>query len=103
MVFASTSVKREGTPADYYVEALVGGDVQTNPPDTLDALVASGKSYERSVETLPSDEVCAEIDEKVDMDELERVLVEEGIKKFADPQRELLEALKAKRKETIGA
>jgi transaldolase len=41
--------------------------------------------------------VLDEIDEKVDFQKLEDVLMEEGLKKFADPQKALLELIAKKR------
>ncbi len=41
-----------------------------------------------------------EIDQKVDVQQLEDTLMAEGIKKFADPQKELLQAV-ADRRETL--
>jgi transaldolase len=58
---------------------------------------ASGKTYTRSVEAMPQDEVVREIDQRVDMTTLERVLMEEGIRKFADPQRALIALVAQKR------
>ena len=49
------------------------------------------------IATLPSEEILAEIDPKVDFDQLERVLMEEGLKKFADPQKALLQLIATKR------
>jgi transaldolase len=44
----------------------------------------------------PAD-VLTEIDAKVDMKKLEEVLMQEGIKKFADPQHALLALIASKR------
>jgi transaldolase len=38
-----------------------------------------------------------EIDEKVDYERMERVLMEEGLKKFADPQKALIKLIGEKR------
>jgi transaldolase len=46
---------------------------------------------------MPPDDVLAEIDRKVDMEKLEATLMEEGIKKFADPQMALLSLIAEKR------
>ena len=42
------------------------------------------------VDDLPSADVLAEIDREVDMEQLEQTLMDEGLKKFADPQKGLL-------------
>ena len=47
---------------------------------------------------LPSAEILADVDGKVDFERLEQVLMEEGLKKFADPQKALLELIATKRK-----
>jgi transaldolase len=46
---------------------------------------------------MPSAEILAEIDAKVDVAKMEAVLMEEGIKKFADPQHALLKLIAEKR------
>jgi transaldolase len=97
IVFASTGVKKPGDPPDKYVEAFAGSDILTNPPDTNDAVEQSAKNYSRHIDEMPADEVLREIDSKVDMVKLERVLMEEGVKKFADPQKELLALVAEKR------
>jgi len=43
--------------------------------------------------------VLAEIDRHIDMEHLERVLMQEGIKKFADPQKALLALIAEKREQ----
>jgi transaldolase len=90
IVFASTAVKDPAEPPDKYVEALAGSDIQTNPPATNDAVQRLGKQYTRKVDDALPDGVLKEIEEKVDMTELERVLMEEGTRKFAEPQHRLL-------------
>ena len=52
----------------------------------------SGRTFTRQVDELPPPDVLAEIDAKVDMQKLEETLMEEGLTKFADPQKALLEA-----------
>jgi transaldolase len=97
IVFASTGVKKPGDPPDKYVEAFAGSDILTNPPETNDAVEQSAKIYTRHIHQMPDDEILREIDAKVDMAKLERVLMEEGVKKFADPQKELLALVAEKR------
>jgi len=98
IIFASTGTKKPEDPPWKYVEALAGSDIQTNPPATNDAVQASGRSFTRMVDQLPPTEVLEEIDSKVDMYHLERILMDEGVKKFADPQKALLHLLAEKRK-----
>ncbi|MCS6852754.1 MAG: transaldolase [Gemmataceae bacterium] len=98
IVFASTGTKKPSDPPWKYVEAFAGSDIETNPPATNRAVQESGRTFARQVDQLPPAEVLAEIDAKVDMDQLERVLMEEGVKKFADPQKALLALIARKRK-----
>jgi len=97
MIFASTGTKKPEDPPEKYVAAFAGSDIETNPPATNDAVEKSGLTFTRQVDKLPPDEVLREIDENVDMAALERVLMEEGIKKFADPQKALLKLIADKR------
>ena len=99
MVFASTGSKKPEDPAWKYVEALAGSDIQTNPPATNDAVQASGVTFCRKVDQLPSDEILAEIDAKVCSQHLETTLMAEGVEKFATPQKELLQLIATKRQE----
>lgn len=100
MIFASTGTKKmaDGStpPAWKYVEAFAGSDIQTNPPKTNDEVEASGRTFSRNVDKLPSEQVLAEIDRVVDMDQLERDLMAEGLEKFADPQKKLIALVKEK-------
>ncbi len=97
MIFASTGVKKKGDPAWKYVEAFAGDGIETNPPATNHAVQESGRTFTRQVDKLPPPEVLKEIDEKVDMKHLEETLMEEGLKKFADPQHALLKLIAEKR------
>src|SRR5262245_36537550 len=102
IVFASTGTKNPRDRAWKYVEAFAGSDIETNPPATNEQVQASGKTFTRQVDKLPPADVLAEIDQKVDMAKLEHVLMEEGIKKFADPQKHLLALIAEKRKALAG-
>ena len=97
-IFASTGTKDPSDPADKYVAALAGSDIQTNPPATNAAVQEmAGKTFTRTVDQLPPQAVLDEIDHKVDFAKLEHVLMEEGLKKFADPQKALLKLIAEKR------
>ena len=63
----------------------------------VDAVQASGRSFQRMVDQLPNESVLAEIDQKVDIQQLENVLMDEGIQKFADPQKALISLIGEKR------
>ncbi len=99
MIFASTGTKRKEDPPSKYVAAFAGSDIETNPPATNKVVQESGMTFTRQIDKLPPPEVLREIDEKVDMKKLEEVLMEEGLKKFADPQKALLSLIARKRKE----
>ncbi|MCA9134559.1 MAG: transaldolase [Planctomycetales bacterium] len=103
IIFASTGTKDPADPPTKYVQALAGSDIQTNPPATNDAVVASGLEFTRQVDQLPSREVLAEIDAQVDMSQLRDVLMAEGVAKFAEPQKKLLQAIATKRQELAQA
>ena len=103
IIFASTGTKKPDDPKDKYVQALAGSDIQTNPPATNDAVQALGKSYTRHVDEMPSIDVLHEIDAKVDDHAMEQVLMEEGTAKFADPFKQLLAAIGAKRQAIASA
>ena len=100
MIFASTGTKKmiDGStpPAWKYVEAFAGADIQTNPPKTNDDIEASGRTFARRVDELPSDAIVDEIARVVDIDQLERDLMAEGLEKFADPQKKLIALVKEK-------
>lgn len=97
LVFASTGTKRREDQPDKYVRAFVGSDIETNPPAINDAIEALARTYPPRIEQMPPAEIVAEIDEKVDFQRLETVLMEEGVRKFADPQKALLASLASKR------
>ncbi|HMO25431.1 MAG TPA: transaldolase family protein, partial [Tepidisphaeraceae bacterium] len=97
IVFASTGTKKKDDPADKYVEALAGSDIQTNPPATNDAVDRLNKQYTKQVDKLPPTDVLAEIDQKVNMEKMEQTLMSEGLSKFADPQKALLKLIAEKR------
>jgi transaldolase len=103
IIFASTGKKLDWQSEDYYVEALAGSDIQTNPPKTNDAVQKLSKRYARQVDVLPAKAVLDEIAAKVDPGKMERKLMEEGTAKFADPQKALLKLIGEKRTALAGA
>lgn len=102
MIFASTGTKKPEDAPWKYVEAFAGSDIQTNPPATNAAVAASGRAFTRRVDELPPQKVLDEIATKVDMAHLETTLMDEGIQKFADPQKALLKLISQKRKALAG-
>jgi transaldolase len=101
MIFASTGTKKPSDPPTKYVAAFAGSDIETNPPATNEAVQQSGVTFTREVDKLPSKEVLSNIDMLVDIQKMEDVLMEEGIKKFADPQHALLALLAQKRAQLV--
>lgn len=98
IVFASTGTKDPKDSPDKYVAALAGSDIQTNPPGTNAAVQKmEGKTFTRKVDQYPSKEILAEIDQHVDFAKMEQVLMEEGLAKFADPQKALIKLIGEKR------
>jgi transaldolase len=97
IIFASTGTKKPTDPADKYVEALAGSDIQTNPPATNEAVEKLNKQYTRKVDQMPPQAVLDEIDKKVDPAKMEETLMQEGTLKFADPQKALLKLIADKR------
>lgn len=102
IVFASTGTKKPTDSPDKYVAALAGSDIQTNPPGTNDAVEKLGKTYTKQVDQLPSKAILDEIDAKVDQKKLEETLMEEGLAKFADPQKALLKSIAEKKAALVG-
>ena len=104
IIFASTGTKDPADSADKYVAALAGSDIQTNPPGTNSAIQEmSGTTYNRAVDQLPDECVLNEIDTRVNFEKMEEVLMEEGLRKFADPQKTLLELIAEKRAALVEA
>ncbi len=97
IIFASTGKKLDWQAEDYYVEALAGSDIQTNPPATNEAVERMNKQYTRQVDQLPAQAVLDEISRKVDVAKMEKALMEEGVKKFATPQMELEKSIGQRR------
>jgi transaldolase len=98
IVFASTGVKDPAEDPCKYVKAFAGSDIQTNPPATNQAVQQSGYRVSRQIDVMPPAEIVREIDEKVDLDAMEKVLMAEGIEKFVSPQRLLLSLIADRRK-----
>lgn len=97
LIFASTGVKDKQSPPWKYVQALAGSDIQTNPPETNEAIAQSDIEFSRTVDQFPSEAVQQEIDAALDVEHMHRALMEEGIDKFVKPQRALLKIVQEKR------
>ncbi len=90
MIFASTGTKKPQDKPWRYVAAFAGSDIETNPPQTNKLTEASGETFTKAIDKLPESAIVSEIHAKVDWVKLEKVLMEEALKKFADPQKALL-------------
>ena len=102
-IFASTGKKMKWQAEDYYVENLVGSDIQTNPPATNEFVASNDKQYKRTVDQFPAKAIIDEIHQKVDVNKMEQKLMEEGTLKFADPQKALLKLIGEKRSQLTAA
>jgi transaldolase len=99
LIFASTGTKDPNQDPWKYVQALAGSDIQTNPPETNEAVAKSGLEFERTVDLMPAETIQQEIDSKVDVAAMQRQLMTEGVDKFVKPQRALLQLIAQKRVE----
>jgi len=97
MIFASTGTKKKEDAPWKYVEAFAGSDIQTNPPSTNKAVQDSGRTFTSHIAELPPADVLADIAAKVDIVKMEETLMREGIAKFADPHKALLQLIASKR------
>jgi transaldolase len=98
IIFASTGTKNPADPAWKYVSALAGSDIQTNPPETNQAVASSQQSFARQVDQMISAEVQQELDAAIDVAHLEATLMEQGVAKFVAPQKQLMLTIAEKRK-----
>ena len=103
IIFASTGTKLPEDPPDKYVAAFVGSDIETNPPATNNAVEKGGKTYPPRISEMPSEQVLADIDQHVDPQHLEETLMDEGLRKFADPHKALLNMIAEKRQDLAAA
>ena len=102
LIFASTGTKNPSDPAWKYVQALAGSDIQTNPPETNEAVAASSVEFTRTVDVMPAEDLQHEIDTKVDVQAMHDTLMQQGVAKFVKPQRALLALIARKRGELLG-
>lgn len=96
MIFASTGTKKPSDPKWKYVAAFAGSDIETNPPETNEAVAQSGQTFTRQIDQLPPASVLQAVDQHVNFQKLEEFLMADGIKKFAEPQKALLELISSK-------
>ena len=105
-LWASTSTKNPAYRDVLYVEELIGPDtVNTMPEETIEAFQDHGEvavTLEQGI-----DEARQLFDDLasagVDVDDVTRVLEEEGVQKFSDSFEELLDGIRVKRGELVSA
>lgn len=97
LIFASTGTKDPSEKPWKYVVALAGSDIQTNPPQTNQAVAESGVTFTKTVDQLPAQAIQDEIDSKIDVAAMRDQLMREGVAKFVKPQRALLSLIAEKR------
>jgi transaldolase len=105
-LWASTSTKNPSYPDVVYVEQLIGPNtVNTMPRQTIEAFLDHG----RAQSTLESDlerahHTFAQFAEAgIDYDDIVETLEREGVQKFADSFRQLIDGVAAKRRQLITA
>lgn len=91
IVFASTGTKRAEDEPWRYVAAFAGSDIQTNPPATNAKAAASGLTFHAKITEPVADTVAAELERDVDWAKMEDVLMTEGLRKFSEPQKALID------------
>jgi transaldolase len=96
IIFASTGTKNPADKPWKYVEALAGSDIQTNPPATNAAVASSNQNFSAKISALPPESVVSELLAKVDWHKLEEDLMRDGLAKFADPHKALLQLVRSK-------
>lgn len=105
LLWASTSTKNPSYRDVLYVEELIGPEtVNTMPPETLDAFRDHGEVRDSLEEDVAGAQAVMErlANGGISIDEVTEALVEEGVKKFADPFDDLLGAVAHKRAAILG-
>jgi transaldolase len=95
-LFASTGVKSDDLPTEYYVkELLYPNSINTAPLNTIEAFVKSG--IKNKAKILSNDEIekkFKEIEDKgVDIKRVQDELLEEGLEAFKEAFRDILSSL----------
>jgi transaldolase len=105
-LWASTSTKNPDYRDVLYVEELIGADtVNTMPVETVEAFQDHGKvaaTLEEGVDE--ARELLQKLEDAgIDYDDVTRVLEEEGVQKFSDSFKELLDGVAKKRDALVAA
>ncbi|MCX6125313.1 MAG: transaldolase, partial [Proteobacteria bacterium] len=96
IIFASTGTKKPTDKPWKYVAALAGSDIQTNPPGTNDLVASSGETFTARISQLPPAPIVQELTNHIDWHQLEVDLMTDGLAKFADPHKALLQVVAGK-------
>ncbi len=105
-LWASTSTKNPDYRDVMYIEQLIGPEtVDTMPEETIEAFQDHGEVAPTLEQGLDEAKHVFEqtAEAGVDYDDVVRVLEEEGVKKFADSFKELLDGVESKRGELVSA
>jgi transaldolase len=105
-LWASTSTKNEAYRDVIYVEELIGADtVNTMPAETIKAFQDHGEASETIEKDVDGAKaLLGKLDDAgVDYDDVVRVLEEEGVQKFSDSFKELLDGVAEKRDALVAA
>jgi transaldolase len=105
-LWASTSTKNPAYRDVLYVEELIGRDtVNTMPEETIEAFQDHGEAVLTLEEGLDeAQQVFDDVEAAgVSIDDVTRVLEEEGVQKFSDSFAELLDGIREKRGELVSA
>src|SRR3954452_13437054 len=105
-LWASTSTKNEDYRDVIYVEELIGRDtVNTMPGDTIKAFQDHGEVAETIEKDVDDAKALLDklADAGVDYDDVVKVLEEEGVQKFSDSFKELLDGVAKKRDALVAA
>jgi len=102
VLFGSTSTKNPEYSDVMYVDNLIGQHtVNTIPPKTIDAFMDHGKVAATLENDL--DETREQLDQLsklgIDLDDVTRQLLDEGIEKFSEPYDKLMQSITEKREE----
>lgn len=103
VLWASTSTKNPEYPSTLYVDELVGDNtVNTMPPHTIDAFLASGEIDPDAVTTGVDEahgRIAALVELDIDFDAVTEDLQIEGVAKFADSFDDMLRTVEDKMRE----
>jgi len=103
-LWASTGVKDPSYPATKYVDTLVAPNtVNTMPLATIKAVAESITITPDTAELDASADLAALTTAGINLTDVTKVLLEEGIQKFITPMDELLATIERKRQVAAGA